>query len=147
MNRRQVTEDGCWLYTGFITPAGYGAFSYNGRRGMLVHRAAYIELVGPIPPDLTLDHRCHTEHPDCTGGPSCQHRRCFNPDHLEPMVGELNSALSWPARKSHCKRGHPLVEPNLMPWGLRLGRRACRTCAQEAARRQQAQIREARRAG
>lgn len=134
--RREITDTGCWLYTGFLMPQGYGAIGYKGRRGALVHRVAYEELVGPIPDGLTIDHRCHTEDTTCVDGPACRHRRCFNPEHLEPVTKAVNTQRGRPATKTHCKRNHELTGDNLFPWGLRVGRRACRTCGIEKARAQ-----------
>lgn len=65
-------ETGCWLWTGFVHPEGYGRTKWNGR-GHNVHRLAYhlfrdFDLNSP----LVI---CH----DCPGG---DNPRCFNPDHL-----------------------------------------------------------------
>lgn len=32
------------------------------------------------------------------------------------------------SRKTECKRGHPLIEPNLMAYALKKGNRACKSC-------------------
>lgn len=41
---------------------------------------------------------------------------------------EKHGTNPWLNRKE-CPRGHPLVEPNLSPWGLRNGSRQCLSCA------------------
>lgn len=136
LSRRVITEAGCWHYTRFITRQGYGAIGYQGRRNVLVHRVAYELFVGPIPEGLTLDHRCHTDDETCPGGSTCLHRRCFNPEHLEPVTHAVNTQRGRQATKTHCKRGHELHVDNLFPWGIRKGVRACRTCGIEKARNQ-----------
>lgn len=70
--KRQVTENGCWLWTGTKADTGYGQLSVKGRP-YSVHRLAYSVLVEPIPSGLEIDHLC------------CN-RACFNPLHLEPVT-------------------------------------------------------------
>lgn len=41
---------------------------------------------------------------------------------------EKHGTNHW-LNKKECPRGHPLVEPNLTPWGLRNGSRQCLSCA------------------
>jgi hypothetical protein len=76
----------CWPWTGFVGPNGY---PYAGSR--LAHRVVYEALVGPIPEGLQLDHLCHTLDRTCPGGPTCRHRRCVSPGHLEPVTGQENA--------------------------------------------------------
>lgn len=127
MAKVQKQEGGCWIWTGFITPQGYGACGYRGKRNTLAHRAIYLELVGPIPDGLTLDHLCHTRDLACLGGVSCPHRRCVNPEHMEPVSNAENNSRGVFARKTHCPRGHPYSGPNLNY--TKHGSRICRTCA------------------
>jgi hypothetical protein len=54
--------DGCWMWEGSKFNTGYGAFWYKGQN-RLAHRLAYEWLVGPIPQDLVVRHRCNV--PDC----------------------------------------------------------------------------------
>src|SRR5262245_2571494 len=67
-----VTQDGCWLWTGGTTSAGYGRFEYGDGK-QPAHRIAYEALVGPIPDGLELDN-------------VCRNPRCVRPDHLEPVT-------------------------------------------------------------
>lgn len=81
--------DGCLLWTGSTTKAGYA----NGRvagRYVLLHRWLYEETVGAIPAGMTIDHRCHNEATDCPGGVLCRHRRCLNPEHHEVVSHRTN---------------------------------------------------------
>lgn len=70
--RRHVTADGCWEWTGSIMlDTGYGQYRTD-TANLYVHRVAYELYVGPIPDEHHVHHRCHN-------------RRCFNPEHLEPI--------------------------------------------------------------
>ena len=95
------TPDGeCWRWTGSISPNGYGRFNL-----IYAHRRSYELHVGPIPEGLTIDHLC-------------RHRWCVNPAHLEPVTRGENvlrgvGPSAQHARKTHCKRGHPLSGENL----------------------------------
>lgn len=131
MERVEKQPGGCWVWKGFITPQGYGACGYRGRRHTLAHRAVYQELVGPIPDGLTLDHLCHTKDQACPGGNSCPHRRCVNPGHLEPVTFAENASRSVYARRTHCPWGHPYAGDNLRY--TKNGGRFCVTCSRSRA--------------
>lgn len=77
--------DECWPWTGLLSEAGYGILSVEGKNTG-AHRVAYELGVGPIPPGLHIDHKCHTRDLSCPGGHACLHRRCCNPVHLEPVT-------------------------------------------------------------
>lgn len=94
---------GCWLWQGAITPQGYGEFWDNGMRR--AHIVSYELFVGPVPERRVLDH---------SRARGCATRACVNPDHLEPVPVEVNTArgdspAAMHARKTHCKRGHDLA--------------------------------------
>lgn len=131
-------EGGCWLWTAHGDVSGYGRFKMNGR-DRLAHGVAYELFVGPIPEGLQLDHKCHNAS-DCTAGARCEHRRCVNPDHLEPVTARENTrrgktiAARYAAR-THCGFGHPLSGENVRMQGG--GARICRSCNR---RRQQESI-------
>lgn len=80
--------DECWPWLGHCQNGGYGQFGSGGKR--LTHRIAYEYLVGPIPDGLDLDHLCHTADPQCADNEKCPHRKCCNPDHLEPVTRREN---------------------------------------------------------
>src|SRR5689334_4063669 len=97
-----VTADGCWFYTGKLDRDGYGLIGDAGRT-KVAHRVVYEALVAPIPPGLTIDHVCHSANPDCLGGQSCQHRRCVNPAHLEPVTHAENMRRARRIQaRTHC---------------------------------------------
>jgi len=94
----QYTEitDGCWLWHGTRTTAGYGHFNVQGRC-YIAHRVAYELFKGPFPAGLVTDHLCRVHH-------------CVNPWHLEAVTckenvwrGLLKHSLGWGA----CPHGFP----------------------------------------
>lgn len=96
--RTERQPNGCWHYTGSLS-AGYGQIQTGSaadgtRKPRHVHRVAYESLVGPIPDTLQLDHTCHNDDPTCPGGRACLHRRCWNPEHLEPVTSGENTRRS-----------------------------------------------------
>lgn len=85
LTRYEVLDNGCWHWTGPTYPVGYGKTSAMVNDTRAAHRAFYIEHVGAIPDGMDLDHLCHNADPSCPGGPTCPHRRCVNPVHMEPV--------------------------------------------------------------
>ena len=71
-------ECGCWYWTGACNAKGYPRFELRGQ-AWLVHRYTYDRLVGPIPDDMTLDHR------------SCTSHRCVHPEHMDVVTRGENS--------------------------------------------------------
>ena len=110
-------SESCWLWTGGLVKGGYGQYNLEGRCRQ-AHRLAYELAVGPIPDGLVIDHLC-------------KNPRCVNPEHLEPVTRGENvlrgvGPTAENARKSECKRGHPLTPENLAP--SKQGWRVCRAC-------------------
>lgn len=110
-------SNGCWLWTKYQRHDGYGNFNVDGKQ-ILAHRWAYINLVGPIPEGLYLDHLC-------------RNRPCVNPSHLEPVTNKVNilrgiGATAINALKTHCPRGHPYDLFNT--YKTEYTGRQCRTC-------------------
>lgn len=111
-----VTESGCWIWTGYLMPNGYGQFRYGGN-AIPAHRVAFAIIRGYMPPQkIDLDHLCRV-------------RCCVNPDHLEPVTRQVNlrrGAGCTLIGKERCFRGHDLAT-NLYYAGSKKAAR-CREC-------------------
>jgi hypothetical protein len=116
--------NGCWIWTGAKNSAGYGQLKIDGH-AVYAHRLSYEWHVGPIPPDMTIDHLCRTP-------------ACCNPAHLEVVTMKENllrstSPAAKNARKTHCLRGHPLDKANT--YINAKGQRSCLICRDASDRR------------
>lgn len=121
----------CIHWTGTIQ-AGYGRMTVAGQT-IGVHRVAYELRYGPIPAELVLDHLCHSRDPHCVGGRACLHRRCINPEHLEPVTQTENtrrgkSFSAQNAAKSGCSNGHAFTPENT---SILKGQRVCLACKRD----------------
>lgn len=131
------SEVECWDWTGLLDRDGYGVcwLGRPDKRKSAAHRVAYVLAHDAIPRDLVIDHLC-------------RNRKCVNPAHLEAVTnhenilrGDTGRASGACKRRSHCRRGHPLVEGNLFMTG---GRRTCATCRRASVERRRAAARDAR---
>ena len=121
----------CWVWTG-PTNNGYGVISrrmiINGQRvGPRIHRIFYAQLHGPIPEGLCLDHLC-------------ENKLCVNPDHLESVTREENTARWYRKRGftfEFCKHGHPYLGNRIRRGGRHKGTecKRCRRIAEHQRRR------------
>jgi hypothetical protein len=109
---RAVDPGDCVLWHGCRDRDGYGAKWVGGRR-VMVHRWAYEQAHGLVPPGLQIDHLC-------------RNRACYNPDHLEPVTVRENNRRKW---LEECRRGHAFSPENTL-WE-KDGRRKCRSCRTE----------------
>lgn len=118
MERVDVQENGCWLWTGSTLADGYGQIRHEG--DTRAHRVAHVLFIGPIPEGLVVDHLCGV-------------KLCVRPDHLEAVTQAENVRRSK-AHITHCPKGHPYDGPNLY---VRPGSqtRSCRACSRIAGRR------------
>jgi len=134
-------KEECWLWQGPPGPFGYGTARWDGT-AVRAHRLIYEIFVGPIPDGLHLDHLCHNRDDGCVGGVGCSHRRCVNPNHLEPVTAKENllrgkGFIGTNAAKTHCKHGHEFTESNTYIVPGRGGRQ-CRACGLAATKAWQA---------
>lgn len=66
--KKPAQEGGCWLWIGHRNGDGYGETGYGGKF-RYAHRASYELLIGQIPKNKVIRHRC--DNPPCV-----------NPEHL-----------------------------------------------------------------
>lgn len=115
---------GCWEWMGTLSPFGYGALTWRGKR-WAAHRLALVFDGQELEEGKIVDH-------------ICRNRRCVNPAHLRQVTPRQNAVensagpVAANAAKMRCLRGHELVRT------VR-GSRRCPICeamhAQRAAKR------------
>lgn len=112
----------CWIWCAARDRDGYGVIGWNHFQ-QRVHRLLFAWLIHDIPKGDPSNKQGGLDH-------LCRRRSCCNPAHLEftsmkvnVLRGNGSAALN--ARKTHCKRGHPLSGNNLQ---IRRGMRQCLTC-------------------
>lgn len=129
-------RNGCWEWTAYVNPAGYGKFMAwkSGRprseaaQCFLAHRWAFQHWKGPIPKGKELDHECHSRDLSCRGGPGCPHRRCVNPKHLAAKTRSQQSKDSrrWLRDQTRCIQSHAYTQKTLFFY--RDGSKGCLRC-------------------
>lgn len=141
---RELSESGCWLWSGGgVSRKGYVSIGLGGRSWQ-VHRLSYEAFVGSIPDGYDIDHACHTADETCFLGDGDPHRRCFRPEHLVALPHALNVRLgrSWAIHglKVACPQGHPYDAENTYWQRRKEGgwSRRCRACSREYMRRRRA---------
>jgi hypothetical protein len=114
----------CWEWMATRDVDGYGKFDRT-----VAHVWIWRHLLGPIPDDHEIDHRC-------------RNRGCVNPDHLECVPKLVNRARSFSpwavhARATHCPKGHPYDGDNLYVVTRANGStaRQCRACSRARSRK------------
>lgn len=136
---REIPDDqnSCFGWSGRISQGGYAQVWRGGKNGSFIsgHRLAHELEIGPIPDASDVDHVCHNRDLSCAGGPSCLHRRCTNPRHLQAKShganmtdarrGERPGARHHNASKTHDKWGHEFTSENTL---VNKGARYCREC-------------------
>lgn len=109
---------GCWQWTGYLKPNGYGSI-WDGTRKVYAHRYAHELHNGPIPAGMQIDHLC-------------LNKACVNPAHLDVVTQKVNllradGSPAINARKTHCKRGHKFTDDNTRTNSR--GHRVCKECS------------------
>jgi hypothetical protein len=100
-------ESGCWIWTGSISPTGYGRITNNGNQHQ-AHRISYKIFNGEFDQSLFVCHKCDV-------------RNCVNPNHLflgtnqDNMIDMVKKGRNKNPRSqwTHCINGHPLSGDNL----------------------------------
>lgn len=92
---------GCWDWTAYIDPAGYGKMYYLGNT-IYAHRFS-LSLATELVDGFEIDHLC-------------RNRKCVNPEHLEQVthrenvlrspINPFNNPKVRTYRRTQCKRGH-----------------------------------------
>lgn len=117
-------EGQCWVLPP-NQPTGYAVTTLRmadkTSKTLLVHRVAYMLLVGPIPRGREVDHKCGV-------------LTCWNPAHLEAVTRGVNMKRSNAGAKRNdlqCRKGHLRTEANTYTYVDREGKthRTCRDCA------------------
>jgi len=133
---------GCWLWSGYCNPKGYGLTSWRGRTHM-AHRAVWEATVGPLPPagtgrnvtgEMTMDHLC-------------RQRCCVNPAHMRVVTHRENvlagsGLAAKAAKRTFCPKCGGQLDSYLPPNRPRPAR-ICRACNRSYLVRYRAQKREA----
>jgi hypothetical protein len=113
----EVTESGCWRFTGWKSVDGYGFVSFRAKLWR-AHRLSYVLFTGLIPKGKEI---CH----------SCDNPPCINPAHLwagtskENHQDSVQKGRHYRGNMTHCKRGHPFNEENTL---IVQNGRDCKTC-------------------
>lgn len=110
---------GCWLWTGSVSPKGYGKLRFNGRT-QTAHRAS-IQLFNGV----VLRSGDHVLH-------SCDLPGCVSPHHLrvgtnaENTRDKMRRGRHHASRITHCPQGHEYTPENTY---TNSGRRQCVACS------------------
>lgn len=112
---------GCHVWVGGRSRGGYGRGTAGGRERYM-HVVRWEALHGPVPEGMELDHF------------ACENRACCNPDHVRPASHRENllrgnTMVARQVARTRCLNGHSLEDAgNLVPDGLKRGKRECRVC-------------------
>ena len=72
-------KNGCWLWTGGTDPTGYGRFHPTHRSKVYAHRYSFEMHFRPLETGEVVHHKCGV-------------RNCVNPEHLEAVSHQGNTA-------------------------------------------------------
>lgn len=125
--------DACWPWKLSVGSHGYGQVGWSLGPGAIppiamttAHRVVWMRAFGPIPDDLTVDHRCHN-------------LICCNPAHLRLLLNPDNARDNGQLDKTHCPAGHAYDVENTYVDSK--GYRHCRACGREGKRARRARAR------
>lgn len=122
-------NSGCWIWcaaNGGRDNRKYGYIRVSKERMIHAHIFSYFTYKGDVPKGLVLDH-------------ICKNSECVNPDHLEPVTHRVNILRgdglgAKHARRTHCNKGHPFTEDNVVHFSSEI-RRRCLICQRETGQR------------
>lgn len=120
MHRTALADNGCWEWRGGQTHNGYGHVRGSDGKTKLTHRVTFEHVNGPVPDGFYIDHLCRVRH-------------CVNPDHMEVVTTQENTARAVRPVKTHCKHGHELTPENTIVRSAsgRNDFRVCLTCSRK----------------
>jgi HNH endonuclease len=128
---RSRYEGECLVWKGQLSSRGYGQTAVKGH-AWRVHRLAWVERHGPIPPETPwVLHRC--DNPPCWAD---DHLFLGTPqDNVDDMMAKRRHRPGGPTAanmiKTACPQGHPYTPENTYRRPSRPGTRACQTCIDE----------------
>lgn len=99
----------------------------DGGRSFDVHRLVGEAFIGPLPSGM------ETRHLDGDPSNNASTNLAYGTK-AENNDDRVRHGTHHNARKTHCPRNHPLVEPNLVAAAARRGGRTCLACSRERGR-------------
>lgn len=118
LSKREISDLGCWEWTGNRHRQGYGKVQWKSKT-YPVHRLwAHLVMGFDLNPKIMVCHKC--DNPPC-----------FNTAHLffgtasENVRDAVIKKRQKESRKTHCPKGHPYMGKNLV---IDQGKRKCRIC-------------------
>lgn len=134
--RRRVTisENGCHMWTGYISRYGYGQISVKEGRTVKAHNLAWQIAYGDPPEGLFPDHLC-------------RNKACVNPEHIDWVTAAENARRERATRpaSTHCRSGLHRWDDYPPSVGINTDgstRRRCRPCRNAAIAARKARLKQ-----
>lgn len=133
----------CWLWKGALNEQGYGIAKrmVEGKSyGSLIHRVSWYLLYGKIKEGMVIDHTCH-DPSICSSGVKCEHRRCFNPYHLQSItiVENIKRGASTRGNVGMCRNNlHKWEDGSFIVYPS--GKKMCISCQKEQRQRKKEKV-------